>query len=258
MYSFIYNFQSEWLRKKRSLASWLVITGGVFLPLISTIAALVYPKETIGKYDPKMFWEFLYNSNMQLMAFFLMPMGAILTTSLITQLEHKNNTWKLLHSLPVSYSNIFLTKLVLILIMLVQFFIILNICIWLSGTIPCLLIPSLSYPTVHFPWNYYLNNSLEYFIGLLPVVALQYILGMMFKNFLVPFGVGMSLFVCGLFALKWEYAYTLPYNFTPLHNLQHTGSVIKTPLPLHSIAFIWFGILVLVGFLLYLNKKDKS
>ncbi len=258
MNSFIHNFQSEWLRKKKSLAAWLVITGGVFIPLISTIAAFVYPDETIGKYDSKLFWELLYNSNMQLMAFFLMPMGAILTTSLITQLEHKNNTWKLLHTLPISYINLFFTKLVLVLIMLIQFFIILNICIWISGTLPCLMIPSLQYPTVQFPWNYYLSNSIEYFIGLLPVIALQYVLGIMFKNFLVPFGVGMSLFVSGLFALKWKYAYTLPYNFTPLHHFQHTGSVIKTPLPLYSIALIWFGCITLIGFLLYFNKKDKS
>ncbi len=258
MNTFIHNFQSEWLRKKRSLASWLVITGGVFMPLISTIAVLVYPDKTIGNYDPKMFWETLYNNNIQLMAFFLMPMGVILTTSLITQLEHKNNTWKLLHALPISYMNVFFTKLILVLIMLLQFFIILNLCIWLSGTIPCLIVPSLKYPAGPFPWNYYLNNSLEYFVGLLPMVALQYVLGMMFKNFLIPFGFGMSMFVSGLFALKWEYAYTLPYNFTPLHNLQHTGADIKTPLPLASIALIWFVSITIVGFLLYLNKKDKS
>ena len=34
-----------------------------------------------------------------------LPLGAILSTSLITQIEYKNNTWKQLHTLPLTYTD---------------------------------------------------------------------------------------------------------------------------------------------------------
>lgn len=255
---FISNLRSEWLRKKRSLASWLVIIGGIFIPLLSTIAAITYPKETIGKYDPKLFWQFLYNNNIQFMAFFLLPMGMILATSLITQLEHKNNGWKLVHAMPLSYATIFFGKLALILIMMIQFFLLLNVCIWLSGVVPILISSDLSYPAGSFPFDYYAKHSLNYFIALLPVVTLQYILGILFKNFLVPLGVGIALFVCGLFAMQWEYAYTIPYIYAPLNYLQQTGSAIKLPMSLSALCLVWFIIITMAGYFLYIWKKDKS
>lgn len=255
---FMHSLRSEWLRKKRSLASWLVVIGGVFIPLLSTLAAFAYPAETIGKYAPQQFWQQVYNNNIQFMAFFLLPMGIILATSLITQLEHKNNAWKLVHTMPVSYATIFFGKLVLILIMMIQFFVLLNICIWLSGAVPALIIKSLSYPTSSFPFEYYAKNSLNYYLALLPVVALQYTLGTLFKNFLIPLGAGIALFVCGLFAMQWEYAYTIPYIYSPLNYLQQTDSAIKTPLTLSAYSLIWFMVITISGYFFYIWKKDKS
>jgi hypothetical protein len=39
--SFLHSFQSEWLKKKRSLASWIVIIGGFFTPAIIIVARIV-------------------------------------------------------------------------------------------------------------------------------------------------------------------------------------------------------------------------
>lgn len=35
--------QAEWIKKKGSFAAWLVIVGGLFIPLINTLTYLFYP-----------------------------------------------------------------------------------------------------------------------------------------------------------------------------------------------------------------------
>src|SRR4051812_12892366 len=117
--SFIHSFQSEWLKKKRSAASWLVITGSFFIPLIILIASLTEPELTYLSAGSETYWERLFKHNSSPMAMFLLPMGVILATSLITQLEFKNNTWKQLHTTPQSLTTIFITKLGVIITMMV-------------------------------------------------------------------------------------------------------------------------------------------
>src|SRR5436190_13572996 len=121
--NFIHSFQSEWLKKKRSLAYWIVLTGSFFTPLIIIIARLVKHDKLIPIYTDDNFWNLLWKNSWESMAIFLLPLGVILTTSLITQIEYKNNTWKQLHTLPLNLTTIFFAKLSVILIMMLQFFI---------------------------------------------------------------------------------------------------------------------------------------
>ncbi len=133
--NFIHSLQSEWLKTKRSAASWLCIIGGFFIPFIYLIAFLKN-NTSINKY-PDHIWETHFNELWHNMAIFLLPMGVILASSLITQMEFKNNTWKQLHASPQSYPTIFLSKYSVIFLMTVKFFLFFNIGLILSGLIPC-------------------------------------------------------------------------------------------------------------------------
>ncbi|MEO8116768.1 MAG: hypothetical protein ABI653_03910 [Bacteroidota bacterium] len=86
--NFIHCLQSEWLKKKRSLASWIVVIGGFFTPAIIIIARLVQHNELIPIYTDAHFWELLWKNSWESMAIFLLPLGVILSTSLITQIEY--------------------------------------------------------------------------------------------------------------------------------------------------------------------------
>ena len=91
---FVLSFQSEWLKTKRSLALWIVIIGGFFTPAIVTVARIIQYKTLPSVYSSDDFWKLLWQNSWESMAIFLLPLGVILTTSLITQIEYKNNTWK--------------------------------------------------------------------------------------------------------------------------------------------------------------------
>src|SRR4051812_28479145 len=97
---FFRSLGSEWLKTKRSLAFWIVIIGGFFTPAVVTVARIIQYKTLPVLYSSPEFWRLLWQNSWESMAIFLLPLGVILTTSLITQLEYKNNTWKQLHTLP--------------------------------------------------------------------------------------------------------------------------------------------------------------
>ena len=143
---FIYCFQAEWMKKKRSLASWLVIIGAFFTPVILIIVKLVHNKSLKENNSSPTFWEDHWMNSWESMAIFLLPMGIILAASLITQLEYKNNTWKQWHTTPQHFTTLYFAKLSVILVMMMQFFILFNLGIFLSGILPGFFVKGVPYP----------------------------------------------------------------------------------------------------------------
>lgn len=257
MTSFIHSFQSEWLKTKRSLASWLVVLGAFFIPLIFVSARLLYPEKTQVELTSPKFWENTLGQSWQLMAIFLLPMGVILATGLITQIEFRNNTWKQLHTTPQRLSIIFWSKLSVILLMLLQFFVLFNVGIVLSGIIPSLLLSQAAYPKEIFPWVYFLKTSGYFFIDCLPIVALQYLVSLQFKNFIVPLSVGIGVLLASLFAVEWQYGYTVPYTYC-LYNFFLLKGAAKNVANIHAWALGYFAVFTLISFILYIYKKEKG
>jgi hypothetical protein len=260
MTSFLYSFQSEWLKTKRSLASWLVIIGGFFIPAIMLLARLLYLEKLKKEVLSPKFWEALLSQSWQFMAMLLLPMGVILATSLITQIEFKNNTWKQLHTSPQSFSTIFWAKLSTILLLMFQFFVLFNVGMYLSGVIPALVLSDIDFPKEAFPWRYFLKTSGYFFIDCLPIVALQYLVSLQFKNFLVPLGVGIGVLLASLIAIEWKYGYLLPYTYC-LYNFfmmrEASLEAIKSS-NIHGWALGYFVVFTLISYVLYMTKKEKG
>lgn len=255
--SFINCFSAEWIKKRRSFSSWLVLAGGLFVPVVSTIIFLVYPKQLMAIHNSGHFWEGLFQKSWQLMAIMLLPMGIVLAVSLITQLEFKNNTWKQLHASPVSFSNIYFSKLLVLILMLLQLFVLFNAGIWISAWIPSLLISEIPLPVYTINFSYILRENATYFLCSLPMVAIQYLVSLQFKNFLVPVGAGLALTIGGLIALTWKYIYMIPSSYTALYFLQSKDNIA----PAHDLQtwslgyFLFFSLL---GYWLYISRKVKG
>src|SRR5215210_9396961 len=128
--NFIGSFQSEWLKKRRSLASWLVIVGAFFTPSIILMSRIKNADKLSALYVSDDFWQKLWHQTWESMAVFLLPIGIILAAGLITQIEYKNNTWKQLHTTPQGFTTIFFAKFLVIFVMLVEVFVLFNIGIW--------------------------------------------------------------------------------------------------------------------------------
>lgn len=257
--NFINSFQSEWLKKKRSLASWLVLVGAFFTPTIILLVRLknyqALPK--INSADD--FWIKLWFTSWESMTILLLPMGIILATSLITQIEYKNNAWKQLHTTPQTYATIFFAKLSVILVMLFELFALFNLGIYLSGIIPSLIFGIIPFPAADFPFKMFWFGNVNFFIECLPILALQYLISLQFKNFLVPVGAGFVIWALGIGMTSWKYSYLFPYNQGVVDFLKNSGNLkweISVNLPL--IAVIYFIIFTIAGYFFYVTKKEKG
>lgn len=252
-FTLLHSLQSEWLKRKGSLAAWLVIIGAFFTPAILTLIQIIRPEKVSAKFQAPDFWETFFKNSWQSMNVMLLPMGIILAISLITQLEYKNNAWKQLHATPQSLTTVFVAKFVVILLMQVQLFVLFTIGIYLAALIPSLVVANVSYPAEPIPYLYFFRESVYYFIDALPIIAIQYLFALQFRNFLIPVGAGLILMVTGIIMISWEYAYLYPYSYGTLY------FVGKFPeRNLHAWALGWFAGIMIVSYVLYLTKRDKG
>lgn len=254
---FLRSVQSEWLKTKRTAGSWLVVLGALFIPVIF-IAARIFDNDGLPLMmrSPVM-WNKLLHDCWQFMAIFLLPMGAVLLTSLITQNEFRNNTWKQLHVTPQPYAVIFLAKLVVILILLAQFFLLFNLGIFLAGVVPGMFFTDVHYPEQSFPFQLFAATTWKYFICCLPVVGLQYLLSLQIRNFLIPLGAGIALVIASLIGASWEYGYVLPYVYCTMSFLaDETGMQPAADIRMWAVSY--FLIFVSAAYLLYIYRKEKA
>lgn len=259
--NFIRCLQSEWLKKRRSLAAWMVFVGAFFTPSIILIARLKNAHKLSAVYVADDFWIKLWNQSWESMAAFLLPIGIILAVALITQIEYKNNTWKQLHTTPQRFATIFFAKFLVILIMLGEALVLFNIGIYLSAVIPSALFSNLPYPVAPIPYRGFLTGNINIFIDCLPILALQYLISLQFKNFLVPIGAGFVIWFLGIGMLSWEYSYLLPYVHSTIDFLISSGQFGNKKIPPVSIqllAVIYFAVITTVSYVLYVRKREKG
>ena len=258
--TFIHSFQSEWLKKKRSLASWLVIVGAFFTPSIILMSRIKNAGKLSSLYAADDFWQKSWKQSWESMAAFLLPIGIILAVSLITQIEYKNNTWKQLHATPQRFITIFSAKFLVIVLMLVEVFVLFNAGIYLSAVIPSLLFSSIPYPAAPIPYLDFLSANVGFFLDCLPILALQYLISLQFKNFLVPVGAGFVIWLLSVGILSWEYSYIFPYVHSTLDFLissNQFGNRIP-PINIQLLAVTYFAIFTIASYVLYVGKTEKG
>ncbi|MBL7931725.1 MAG: ABC transporter permease [Bacteroidia bacterium] len=253
----VYSFQSEWLKTRRSASSWLTIGGGCLVPLIYCIARMHDFKNLYPESQSNRLWENIFMDCWQITNIVLLPLGVILVSSLVAQLEYRNNTWKQTMTTPQSPSLIFFVKMIVIMVMLLQFFIIFNIGLYLCGVVPSIIFRGIPFPVEEIPFLVFLKHNIKIFIDCLPVLALQYLLSIQFRNFLIPLGVGLGLYVCAIISVRWEYGYWIPYTYNML-NFRPGDSPISKAFNHHAWAITYFGIITLVSYVMFVKKKEKG
>ncbi|MBV9927233.1 MAG: ABC transporter permease [Acidobacteria bacterium] len=258
--NFVNSFRAEWLKRRRSLASWLVVVGAFFTPSIITASRIKNHAALAPLYAADDFWRKLWNQSWESMEVFLLPIGIILATGLIAQIEYKNNTWKQLHTTPQSYTTVYAAKLLVVLLMLVQVFALFNVGVYLSAVIPSALFAGVPYPAAPIPFDDFWAANVNFFVDCLPIVALQYLLSLHFRNFLVPVGAGFALWFLGVGLLSWEYSYLFPYNHGAINFLTATGHFDgrKVPFRVEHLALVYAAAFTAAGWLLYVTKREKG
>ncbi len=251
---------SEWLKGRRSLAAWLVVGGGLLVPAILLAVRMRNPSALPAIYRGEVFWEDLWNQAWESLAILLLPMGVIVLTSLVVQIEHRYNGWKQVHATPQSDLGIFGAKLLIVLAMLAQGFVVLNIGLWLTGMVPPLVFRELSFPVEPFPLAAFAARSRDFYVDVLPIAALQFLLALRSRNVLLPIGIGLGLWTVSITALSWKHNYVLPYGYAAMDFLSEKGGEVSRGLPaaLGVVALVASGSAISLAYGLFVAKRDRG
>ena len=252
--------RSELLKQRRGLARLLVWGAGLFVPAILLLLRLRRPSAIPALYRDEAFWDRLWNQAWDPMAHMFYPLAVIVVTSLVTQIEYRDDGWKQLHAAPVRLGAIYLAKLLVALALVGQIMIIFHVGLVAVGVLPRLVVSGVPLPPVPLPLGEFTRRHLVLFFDLLPIVGLQYVLGLLCKNVLLPIGIGGALWTASVAALGWSSNYLLLYNYPAINYSLWTGNRVGRGAPV-AVSYLAGGAFVAIalgGYVAYRAKADKG
>jgi hypothetical protein len=258
--TFASSVRSEWLKTRRSLVTPLVLGTACFIPVVILSVRLLRAGQLPAVYRAADFWQRLWIMSWESMTVMILPLSIALVVSLLTQIEYRNNTWKQLHASPQPLATIFVAKLAVILVMVLQLFVWFNVAMYVTAMVPPLLLASVDAPAAAIPVGHFLRRTISLFADVLPIVALQYLLALRFRSFAVPLASAGALWILALGSLAWRFNYLVPYGYAAIDYTTETPSRVSHQLPAGTSAlgqgcFVAF---TLAGYVLYARKADRG
>ncbi len=185
-------------------------------------------------------------------------MFLVLISTLLPQLEFRNNAWKQVLASPQTKFNVFFAKYLNINLLILVFLLAHNIAMFMSAVVIHLAEPSLD--LLNQPLNAYmiLSNNFNTYVGLLALVAIQFWMGLRFRNFILPLGIGLSLWFLGTLMvvdLDWSFAKYFPYSLHVYTLFDKHKSSVPT---VQFYSVIYTVVILTLAFLDFKRREHKS
>ena len=254
---FTKNTWAEFFKLKRSAAFWLTVVGAAFVPIINFIKCVARPDVFVPMFH-KSGWNGFIDDNWSIAASFLLIMYVILVTGLVTQLEFRNNTWKQVYACPRSFADIFFSKLIVILALILLCFLLFNLFIVLSAWSINWVRPGYDFFSQGIPFMKMAAVSGKIYLSILAMVSIQYLLSLRFRNIIVPIGTGLALLITGFIIRNWEHIDYYPYMYSILVYFKNPG--LNPGAAEHALinSAIGFGVISVLGFYYTVVKTEKG
>ena len=249
-------FKADFLKLKKSGIFWMLLITSCFIPIVNALLAILIADLTKGNSDQA--WSSIIENNFKGYGGFFFPLLIILLAARITQLEHKNNTWKLIETLPIKKRSIYFSKWLLLVLMSLFSLIILFASSILCGLLVHFIIPEIEILTSPFPFKISLLFIVRLWIATLGLAALQLAISTVVKNFITPFIIGLiGIIAAGIintfFPLDW-----LPYySSSNTVNFFDSSMFNKIFLSNEWTSLAWMAFFLWFGFQWYSHKKFK-
>lgn len=257
---FINSFRSEWLKRRRTMTTWLVFGGALFIPVIIMLSRFKN-RATLPKFFASDdFWTASWRQSWEAMIVMLLPVGISLAAALLSNIEFRDHGWKQLHTTPLRMTTIFFSKFAVFTLLLIEVFVIFLAASYIVAILPALVLNDVGWPAAPFPLAKFALESGRLFVACLPIAALQFAISLQFRNFLVPLAVGFGLWILGVGMISWEFGWLLPYSIGAYEYLLDSGQLRGRVIPfsLDYLALIYFAVFTFGGWILYLYKHDKG
>ncbi|MEJ1241840.1 ABC transporter permease [Chryseolinea sp. T2] len=254
--TFLNSTSAELIKTRNTPAFWLTIAGAALIPFINALKSLLradYFRPRMAE-DP---WGTFIEYNWQIAAGFMLTMYVILLATLIIQIEFGNNAWKQVYATPRTYAEIYFSKFLILIALVLLCFLLFNVFIVAFGWFTSAIDPSYQFAKLPVPWYYMLTTSYKMIVSILGIVSIQFCLSLMFNNFAIPIGIGLVLFTSGFMIRQWELIYLYPYIHPFLVYFKNPGLPASTATNVIWASWAWTAIAVFGGYLTVALRRSR-
>src|ERR1700733_9783139 len=212
MKGFILSFRSEFYKTRKTMAFWSAIILPLLLCLLLFVGFL-NGGPNAAKTPGFMLWLEFAGAILAIMGSLILPMLIVFIAYSVNNIEHKADTLKTLFSLPISKLSVYGAKY------FYAFFLIF-VCLALFvlftlgfGNLLSVVKPSLRFSEYHIE-GVLTKVYFKLFLSALGILSIQFLLSLLFRDFLKPMGIGFICTIAGdiLAGNGWKYAYLFPYS----------------------------------------------
>ncbi|HPT13470.1 MAG TPA: ABC transporter permease [Bacteroidales bacterium] len=257
---------TELLKLRRTVALWLTILYPLGTVLLASL--FMYSMRNNKSFSPT-----ATINNINNVAAFFLPFYVILTISFFCQLEHRNNLFKHMISLPVPRTSFFFGKLIASLMLVALAWLQMILLTYLAMFVLDLIVPKLA--LIQSLDHLYLLTALgRTFLAAIAMVVIQYYLGLRMRNVVAPISIGTAmailpiavLFILGVTGLlsnprvlSWLPLYN-PYTYPYSHvfNIMSGPSYELDLFPSASLIYLLIAVvLAIAGSYEFKNRNFK-
>lgn len=246
MATFLINTKTELWKCRKTAAYWITIAASALVPLILTIAYITNTPEFVKDLGVNP-WPLHVVNTWQAAAALIFPFYTIIVTSLVVQIEYRNNTWKQVYTSPRSYADKFFSKFCIVHLLILSCFILFALFLVSGAYIANIVRPQYKFFENAVPWGNLIKMAAKQYIAILGMTSIQYWLSLRLRNYIAPLGIGLALVIGGIIMLDWNKIIYYPYAYTAVTFFKNKGSYALASHEIYSIC--WFiGVLALAFF----------
>lgn len=260
MYALLISLKSEFYKSRKTLAFWASILLPLVITTLVTLGFYFNAAKIIGlHYPPNVLWMNFIGAILGVMGALILPFYVIFMAFSVNNIEHKNDTWKSLFAQPLPKFSIYAAKYVYAALLIL-------ICLFLFAAVSFASGHLLHLLNNSFKFNEYSPVEVLYklytklFLSSLGILSVQFIISLIWSDFLKPMGIGFIGVIAGIIAATkgWEYAYLIPYSH-PTLALSLKKDVAMGQIFTQEIysSFIYAAALFLIGYFIVLKKSVK-
>jgi hypothetical protein len=211
MKGFLLSFRSEFYKTRKTIGFW----GSILLPLLISLLAfaIFFTKSEDLKSNPSMMlWIKFSMISLSMMGTLLLPIYTIFIAYSVNNVEHKADTWKTIFSLPISRWSVYGAKFAYALFLVFLCLALFALFTIGFGNLLGALKPQLKFNAYHMEVQL-MEVYLKLFLSSLGILSIQFLLSLLWADFLKPMGLGFVATIVGVTAASknWEYSYLFPY-----------------------------------------------
>nr|WP_315485557.1 ABC transporter permease [uncultured Undibacterium sp.] len=173
--------QLELLKVRRSLALLMML----LCPLMVTV--LIFSMQLKTNKGGPIHWEMYWLGNTAIWGYFMLPLFIALATGLLNGSEHKNATWRLMLTLPITARQLFLAKFILAVLFVVGA----NVALFAQIALSIGVFGLLGFSTDQAFQYDFVRGFFLATVCSLPIVIVQHWISWCVQNIVAPLAVGV-------------------------------------------------------------------